>query len=158
GDYDYRPAHAVTPDDEQAGRGSLIDVEILGHIFEQSITDLEKLRDELEGKVDPAGLEKQKSRRQKEGVFYTPAFITRYIVEQALGSVLRDRFERLRGAHLEEMKGTTRAALDNPDAFDLDALKKPQREALTRFWEAWQDELESIRLLDPACGSGAFLI
>ena len=27
-----------------------------------------------------------------------------------------------------------------------------------RFWEAWQDELAGIRLLDPACGSGAFLI
>ena len=38
-------------------------------------------------------------RRKKEGAFYTPAFITRYIVEQALGGVLRDRFERLRQAH-----------------------------------------------------------
>ncbi len=27
-----------------------------------------------------------------------------------------------------------------------------------RIWEAWQDELSSVRLLDPACGSGAFLI
>ena len=27
-----------------------------------------------------------------------------------------------------------------------------------RFWEAWQDELAAVRLLDPACGSGAFLI
>ncbi len=32
------------------------------------------------------------SRRKKEGAFYTPAFITRYIVEQTLGAVLRDRF------------------------------------------------------------------
>ncbi len=92
GAYDYRPAHAVMPDDDEASRGSLIDVDILGHIFEQSITDLEKLREEVEGNVQPAGLEKHKSRRQKEGAFYTPAFITRYIVEQALGSVLRDRF------------------------------------------------------------------
>lgn len=29
---------------------------------------------------------------------------------------------------------------------------------MVRFWEAWQDELATIRLLDPACGSGAFLI
>ncbi|HVC94217.1 MAG TPA: DNA methyltransferase, partial [Pirellulales bacterium] len=26
------------------------------------------------------------------------------------------------------------------------------------FWEAWQDELGAVRILDPACGSGAFLI
>ena len=40
----------------------------------------------------------------------------------------------------------------------MDKLKKPERAALVRFWEAWQDELAGIRLLDPACGSGAFLI
>jgi len=158
GEYDYRPAHEVRPDDTAAGRGSLIDVDILGHIFEQSITDLEKLRDEVESKADPAGLDKHKNRRQKEGAFYTPAFITRYIVEQALGSVLRERFERLRSTHQQEATAAARAALDNPSAFDPDALKKAQRDTLTRFWEAWQDELESIRLVDPACGSGAFLI
>jgi len=49
----YRPASAVTAADAGAGRGSLIDVDILGHIFEQSITDLEKLRDEVQGKIDP---------------------------------------------------------------------------------------------------------
>jgi hypothetical protein len=156
--YDYRPASEVMLGDAVAGIGSLIDVDILGHIFEQSITDLEKLRDEVEGKAEPAGLEKHKSRRKKEGAFYTPAFITRYIVEQALGSVVRHRFEQLRLSHQYDAKGTARAALDDPNAFDLEALKKPQRDALTRFWESWQDELVSIRLLDPACGSGAFLI
>jgi type I restriction-modification system DNA methylase subunit len=42
--------------------------------------------------------------------------------------------------------------------YALDALKKPERAALVEFWEAWQDELVGVRLLDPACGSGAFLI
>jgi SAM-dependent methyltransferase len=42
--------------------------------------------------------------------------------------------------------------------YDLENLKKPQRAALVRFWEDWQEELRKIRLLDPACGSGAFLI
>jgi hypothetical protein len=40
--------------------------------------------------------------------------------------------------------------------YALDALKKPERAALVEFWEAWQDELVGVRLLDPACGSGAF--
>ena len=55
-----------------------------------------------------------KSRRKKEGAFYTPAFITRYIIEQALGGVLRDRFEQLRQAHQEAAKGAARAALADP--------------------------------------------
>jgi len=200
GDYDYRPAHQATfaP---AAGNQSLIDVDILGHIFEQSITDLEKLRNELEGTTLPspgtdrrlvgrgaggegsadrsaprAGGEgsgdgsadgeggngepapRSATRRKKEGAFYTPSFVTRYIIEQALGAVLRERFEQLRQSHQNAAKGLARTALAEPSVYELDKLKKPQRAALVRFWEAWQDELKTIRLLDPACGSGAFLI
>ncbi len=43
-------------------------------------------------------------------------------------------------------------------AYDLGSLKAPQREALLAFWLDWQQELGSIRIVDPACGSGAFLI
>jgi type II restriction/modification system DNA methylase subunit YeeA len=51
-----------------------------------------------------------------------------------------------------------RKALEDPKTFNPDKLKEPQRNALGRFWGAWLDELESIRIVDPACGSGAFLI
>jgi hypothetical protein len=103
GEFDYRPAHqaaAYAPagkmgtgsaDQPQNARraktsavpvpilqAALIDVDILGHIFEQSITDLEKLRNELDGLAEPASAEKHKTRRKKEGAFYTPAFVTRY--------------------------------------------------------------------------------
>ncbi|MCG8583202.1 MAG: hypothetical protein MI757_00630, partial [Pirellulales bacterium] len=128
GEYDYRPAHLA---DE--GSGELIDVDILGHIFEQSITDLERIRNELEGIVDP------KARRKREGAFYTPSFITRYIIEQALGGVLNDRFEQLRAKHQSSAKGTAKTALDDPNVYELDKLKKPARAALVTFWEAWQD-------------------
>ena len=47
-DYDYRPAREVADADEAAEIRSVIDVDILGHIFEQSITDLERLRQDLE--------------------------------------------------------------------------------------------------------------
>src|SRR5205814_1939807 len=56
-DYDYRPAHQVMADAE-AIAARLIDVDILGHIFEQSITDLERLRDELSGRSERLGPEK----------------------------------------------------------------------------------------------------
>lgn len=155
-DFDYRPASAIAIEDQT--RGQLVDVDILGHIFEQSITDLERIRNELEGRVEPTPREKLKTRRKKEGAFYTPAFITRYIVEQALGSVFRERFERLRREHETAAKAAARSALADPTVYELDKLKKPQRDALIKFWEAWQDDLKTIRVLDPACGSGAFLI
>ena len=155
--YDYRPASEISAEAEETA-GHLIDVDILGHIFEQSITDLERLRNEMEGRVEPLARDKLTSRRKKEGAFYTPAFITRYIVEQALGSVLSERFEQLRQLHESSAKAAGKSALADPTVYDLDKLKKAQRDALVKFWEAWQDELGKVRVLDPACGSGAFLI
>lgn len=92
----------------------VIDVDILGHIFEQSITDLEQLRNEIEGLAEPSGPAKHKTRRKKEGAFYTPAFATRYIVEQALGGVLADRFERLRHSQQRQVKGSAEIVLRDP--------------------------------------------
>jgi len=152
GSFDYRPPYQAT------GEGRVIDVDILGHIFEQSITDLERLRNELDGLIEPQGAEKHKTRRKKEGAFYTPSFITRYIVEQSLGGVLRDRFEQLRAREQKAAKGAAKAPLADPTVYELDKLAKPARTALVKFWEHWQDELTTVRLLDPACGSGAFLI
>lgn len=152
GGYEYKPAA------EASGETSVIDVDILGHIFEQSITDLERIRNELEGLAQPIGAEAHKSRRKKEGAFYTPSFITRYIVEQALGGVLEERFEQLRAAHQKGARGAAKGALADPRVYELDKLTKPVRAALVELWESWQDELTKVRLLDPACGSGAFLI
>lgn len=157
-DYDYRPTYEVGHQGSVTDGVRVVDVDILGHIFEQSITDLERLRDELEGRAERQGSDKHKTRRKKEGAFYTPAFITRYIIEQTLGSTFEDHFEQLRARHASEAEGTARQALTDPNAYDLDTLNKPQRSALVRFWEAWQEELARIRILDPACGSGAFLI
>lgn len=157
-DYDYRPAREVADEEEETEVRSVIDVDILGHIFEQSITDLERLRHSLESGGVPVDEGQATTRRKKEGAFYTPAFITRYNVEQALGGVWKVRFEALRTQHEAAATGTARKALADPNAYDLNALNDPQRKALIRFWEAWQDELKNLRILDPACGSGAFLI
>jgi hypothetical protein len=191
GDYDYLPAREVADADENTEVRSVVDVDILGHIFEQSITNLEHLRLSLEHpnvgqRVPPAlpsadtlpgraggthcpTLEPEagdqsadetraRKRRKQEGAVYTPALITRYIVSQALGGVLKQRFEASRQQHETEAAGTARKALADPNAYDLTKLNEPQRKALIRFWEAWQDVLKHLRILDLACGSGAFLI
>ncbi|WP_397383697.1 Eco57I restriction-modification methylase domain-containing protein, partial [Prosthecobacter sp.] len=158
-DYDYRPAREMAEAADTQEIRPVIDVDILGHIFEQSITDLERLRQELERDYSTLVDEKQaKTRRKKEGAFYTPSFITRYIVEQTLGAVLRSRFEALRITEEAAATGTAKKTLTDPNAYDLPALNEPQRKALIRFWEEWQEVLKTLRILDPACGSGAFLI
>ena len=158
GDYDYRSGRDLANTDAAVEIRSLIDVDILGHIFEQSITDLERLRQNLEGNGLPIDEAVAAVRRKKEGAFYTPAFITRYMVEQTLGGVLRTRFEGLRTKEEAAATGTARRALADPNVYDLGAINEPQRKALIRFWEVWQEELKGVRILDPACGSGAFLI
>jgi hypothetical protein len=71
---------------------------------------------------------------------------------------LKARFEILRQSERSAATGTATKALDDPAAYDLAELNDPQRMALIKFWEAWQEVLKSLRILDPACGSGAFLI
>lgn len=152
GDFNYR-----SPSDEEATLDDevpIIDVDILGHIFEQSIEDLEALKAELEG----GEVTRQSSRRKREGAFYTPQAITQYLVAQALELVCADRFESLRQEHQSRATGTQRRVLTDPAAYDLTQLNSPQRDALLLFWEAWLGQLARIRVLDPACGSGAFLV
>ncbi len=132
-----------------------LDVEILGHIFEQSITDLERIEQELAAGNLETG---RATRRKREGAFYTPRVITRFIVGRALGPVLAGRFETLRRTHQESAEKAAAQALDDPRVYDGKSLKKAPKEALRSFWDAWLKELELIRILDPACGSGAFLI
>lgn len=149
---DYEYGH------DTAKAAKLVDVEILGHIFEQSIGDLEDLHRQISAGgallPDPAG----PTKRKREGAFYTPAFVTRYIVRETLGPVLRERFEAIRVREQASASRTARTALEDPRAYNLDALNNPQTDALVRFWGAWAEELESVRVVDPSCGSGAFLI
>lgn len=158
-EFDYRPAREAELADDSAEIRPVIDVDILGHIFEQSITDLERLRQDIAQDAPVFPDEKQaKTRRKKEGAFYTPTFITRYLVEQTLGAVISSRFESLRQSEEAAASGSAKRALTDPSAYDLLDLNEPQRKALIHFWEQWQESLKTLRILDPACGSGAFLI
>ncbi|HAT13810.1 MAG TPA: type I restriction endonuclease subunit M, partial [Microcoleaceae bacterium UBA11344] len=118
-----------------------VSVKILGHIFEQSVTDLEELNAEASGQE----YNQKKGKRKTQGVFYTPAFITQYIVEVSLGGYLNRREQELRHFfRIDEV---------------LSASNQQQKETAIKFWETYRDEvLQKTRVIDPACGSGAFLI
>jgi type I restriction-modification system DNA methylase subunit len=118
-----------------------VSVDILGHIFEQSITDLEALK----AKTQTQEFNPKSGKRKTQGIFYTPAFITQYIVRVALGGYLKQKEDELR------------------DRFQLNITtktnKKQQKQAEIQFWQTYRDQvLKQTKICDPACGSGAFLI
>jgi len=126
---------------------SEIDVNILGHIFEHSLTDIEKLNAEISGE----NLDKKQTRRKKESVFYTPNYITKYIVENTIGTLCAEKRNELQLNNLEVdetyfKKGRKATAIPSQKGEQLfDKLEK---------YKKW---LLSLKILDPACGSGAFL-
>lgn len=71
---------------------SEVNVNILGHVFERSIADIELLRRQLSlfnptsATVDESDLDQQ---RREFGVFYTPTWVTEFIVDQTLGRYLQ---------------------------------------------------------------------
>lgn len=111
-----------------------VTVEVLGHIFEQSISDLEHLR---AGEDEDA----TNGKRKKEGVFYTPSWVTRFIARATLGKTIAERAERLQESHFGVM----------------DAREIGHGEWLD-YWRDYREMLLSLRVVDPACGSGAFLL
>jgi hypothetical protein len=121
-----------------------VPVTVLGHIFEQSITDLEKLRAESRGEAAP-----KVSKRKREGVVYTPEMVTRFLVEHTIGKTLSERFTALLRIHAES---------DSPP-LNGEPIQWLQGEASERaFWRDYVSTLRALRVVDPACGSGAFLV
>ena len=131
-----------------------VSVNILGHIFEQSVTDLEEIKARATGDIKNLG--EKTSKRKKDGIFYTPPYITRYIVEQAVGSWLNARKEEIGFDGLPELTDADYATIQINKRSGTVAYNK--KIALhVKAWEAYQESLSNIKVLDPACGSGAFL-
>ena len=101
--------------------GSELSVNILGHIFENSIGDIEELKDET------------KKRRKKDGVFYTPEYITEYICRNTIIPYLSISGE---ASTVHELIS------EYEDSNSLDEL---------------DTKLKEVKIIDISCGSGAFL-
>ncbi|MEI6706227.1 MAG: N-6 DNA methylase [Methylococcales bacterium] len=140
---------------------SEISVTVLGHIFEQSIADLEDITAQIQSGNSLQKTVKTTSvtgKRKQHGVVYTPDHITAFIVEHTLGEHLQQRFEVcLNNFGTVDDEGKI-------NWHDAKRTSKKLKKKLTdtdielQFWDAWQTELETIKIVDPACGSGAFLV
>lgn len=97
-----------------------INVEILGQIFERSISDIGRLKQTSDDE------------RKRGGIYYTPPKITAKICRQTILPYL-------------SVSGTAET-VDDVLTEHMDDLSGLER------------RLDSIKILDPACGSGAFLV
>lgn len=120
---------------------SEVDVNILGHIFEHSLSEMEEIERALTAVSEPVASATKTSKRKKDGVFYTPRYITKYIVENTVGTLCQQQKE----------------ALQIVDEAFTPELRKQNKEALLKKLDAYRDWLLQLTICDPACGSGAFL-
>lgn len=117
-----------------------VDTNILGHIFEHSLNDIENVRAQLAGEE----LDKSKTKRKKDGVFYTPKYITKYIVDNTVGKLCEEKKAEI--------------SIDEEEyAKDRKGRRSDTLKRLDEQLKQYRDWLLKLTICDPACGSGAFL-
>ncbi|MCP4658404.1 MAG: hypothetical protein GY856_23565, partial [bacterium] len=111
-------------------------------------------------KILPSGtayLENDKGERRATGSYYTPDYVVEYIVAQTIGPLIKEKLEALRPdlrqaerwhrkmSNMAEAKGEPRAKYETGPAVDGE-------------WRLLVDEVFDLKVLDPAMGSGHFLV
>lgn len=122
-----------------------VNLDVLGHLFERSITELEKLKESgLFGDVEKASqyaTMSQSAKRKQLGVYYTPPELTSRIVQYTVEELIAQRFAAAAVEFGISEKDAHRGIA--PD----DA----------KYWRKCLAVLRDLKIVDPACGSGAFL-
>ncbi len=145
--------------------GSELNVNILGHIFEQSIGDIEVIKQEITGKA-------ANSKRKADGIYYTPAYVTDFIIDKTIGRWMQNTQENIKRQLLANgftvYTKTNKDGSPNknssvtltvwPEAMPTDEKERIAATKLfTVFHEEYAEALRGLRVLDAAVGSGAFL-
>ena len=115
-----------------------VDVNILGHIFENSLSEIEEVTQQITNGQAPTT-----SKRKQDGVFYTPQYITKYIVENTVGRLCQEKKQTLN--------------IKEEEYFSDRKRQKQTKQHLLEQLRQYREWLLQITILDPACGSGAFL-
>jgi len=150
-----------------------VNVEVLGQLFERSITELEKLR--IGGlfalKANIEGVPENGSRQPKAGK--TKAKASKKEADESPLSKMPKSAQRKRfGIYytppaftgliveraVDALIRDRFAALAVQHQVDPEARDNPDPKKLLAYWTACLTALKSVTVCDPACGSGAFLI
>jgi hypothetical protein len=96
-------------------------------------------------------LENDKHERKSTGSYYTPDYIVKYIVQNAVGPVLKEKTDRVEKlfTEVESLRAAAKRATSTKRTLTLELNEKKQQAS---------KELFSIKILDPAMGSGHFLV
>jgi type I restriction-modification system DNA methylase subunit len=122
-----------------------VNLDVLGHLFERSITELEKLKQSgLFGDAEKASQYAsmpQSAKRKRLGIYYTPTELTSLIVHYAVEELIVQRFAAAAVEFGISEKEAGRGIA--PDG--------------AAYWRRCLAVLRNLKIVDPACGSGAFL-
>jgi len=102
-------------------------------------------------------LENDKGERKATGSYYTPDHIVNYIVEHAVGPIVREKFETMR-QRLREAERWHRDSVKAAKAKGEKPAKYETGPAVDNRWRDLVNELFDLKILDPAMGSGHFLV
>lgn len=146
---------------------SQVDVNILGHIFENSLNEIENITAEIEGD----SVDKQKTKRKKDGIFYTPKYITKYIVDSTIGKLCDEKKVELKLNDIDTsanfkvkskrdvtktLSYETEKGIESHSIIKKTNLSAQAEKHLDNI-EVYRNYLLGLTIVDPACGSGAFL-
>ena len=124
-----------------------VDVNILGHIFENSLSEIEEVTQQIQSSGAPLsmgeGTGERLSKRKQDGVFYTPQYITKYIVDNTVGRLCAEKKRQLN--------------ITEDEYFSDQRRQLQTKKRLLDQLQQYRQWLLDITILDPACGSGAFL-
>ncbi len=126
----------------------------------KDLSDRERERAEAQGRVVRKGqvhLENDKGERKASGSYYTPDHIVSYIVEHAVGPVVAEKFGAMRpklreaGQWHRDQTLMAKAKGEKPSKYETGP-------AVEHRWRGLVHDLFDIKVLDPAMGSGHFLV
>ena len=120
-----------------------LDVRQLGSIYEGLLEH--SLVKQEDGTL---GLETDKGERKATGSYYTPHYIVEYIVEHTLGPIVDERIDQFEAAMEKIREIQNRHPKDSPG----------RRSKLSKYEQQAKDAFFTIRVCDPAMGSGHFLV
>src|SRR3990170_959085 len=139
---------------------SVLGADILGNVYEQFLGKVIRLTSGHQARV-----EEKPEVKKAGGVYYTPDYIVDYIVQNTVGKLVGDNpplipllqrggvpTRRVGRGDLLEKGGEGTAVTPSPLAMTVIASEAKQSHSLT------PKDVSKLRILDPACGSGSFLI
>ena len=102
-------------------------------------------------------LENDRRERKASGSYYTPDHIVKYIVENTVGPVLAEKFDKLR-PRFRDAQQAYRKAVARGEGFRKQGMKPDDPAKVANTYAGLVDDLFDLKVLDPAMGSGHFLV